>query len=486
MRGFKTFLPEDLSNLEYTGNDNAFALKVLSDIDDAIGSINTEIEIDVRPNKQSGARLGISQAMPEKQREKFAGLAKDIIEKTDGLTLRMDKVPSDRKEKDYAFEHSDMSKYIYVNCRPDGGRGALGDDPHELMTAALCLKAFPKAHTIENSDQMDQLLELVKGQLKNVRGFKQSQVDAMADDYSNLCKAVSAANAIIAAGYGGADTVYLTGQAWDDDVKEFQMSRYGMNDFNSSDFIIKKGKNYVGISLKKKKRSTESDPTLINKAFTGLLADKKFDKIKAQIDDDAGAFYLHVIRVAQRLQILSPELQKELKKSKPTRKNWKTYIQRIPNDLVNRVLKGKQTLFRTMANTIDKNSDLIASQLIQLIFKSDLKELKKVNFDFALVTGIGDYGPKKGVVVEKGEYKDIDTTTTMIDELFSSGKPRMILTPGAKQAFDPGAKAASLKFTLMIGSATVADITLRYKGNFRAAPNFTAEMTSEFKKLFKA
>jgi len=483
MLRFKEHMLEDLNDLQYNGDDTAFVLKVLSDIDDNIGSINTEIEIDVRPNKQNGAKLGVSQTMPEKLRERFASSARDIIEKTEGLELRMDKVPSARKELDYAFQHDSMNKYVYVQLRPDGGRGSLGDDPHELMTAALCL--FSKKQSIENTEQMDQLIKTVKGQLKNIRGYKQSQVDSMPEDYPNLCKAVSAANAIIDAGYGGADTVYLTGQSWDADVKEFQMSRYGMQDFNSSDFIIKKGSNYIGISLKKKKRSHEGDPTLINKAFTGLLADKKFDKIKAQIDDDAGAFYLQVIKVAQKLKILSPDLMNELKTTKPTKKNWKKFIQRIPNDLVNRVLKGKQTLFKTMANTINANSDMIAGQLITLIFKSDLKELKKVNFDFALVTGVGDYGPRKGVSIEKGEYKDIDTTTTMLDDLFSKGKPKMILTPGELQAFDPGAKAANLKFTLMIGAVSVANITLRYKGNFRAAPNFTAEMTAEFKELFK-
>lgn len=486
MLGFKQFIPEDLQNLQYNGNDNAFVLSVLSDIDDQIGSINSEIEIDVRPSKQSGAKLGISQLMLDKDRVKFSALARDIIDKTPDLELRMDKVPGARKEKDYAFKHKDMKKYVYVNVRPKGGRGSLGDDPHELMTAALCLKAFPKKHKIENSDQMDQLIELVKGQLKNVKGYKQGQVDSLIGDYSNLCKAVSAANAIIDAGYGGADMVYLTGQAWDDDVKQFQMTKHGMKDFNSSDFIIRKGKNFVGISLKKKKRSTEADPTLINKAFTGLLADRKFDKLKQQIDDDAGAFYVHVIKVAQRLKLLSPDLMADIKKSRPSRKNWKQYIQRIPNDLVNRVLKGKRTLFKRMADTIDKNSDMIADQLVQLIFKSDLKELKKVNFDFALVTGVGEYGPRKGVVVEKGEYKDIDTTTTVIDELFSKGKPKMILTPGASQAFDPGAKAANIKFTLMIGDQSIANIILRYKGDFRSAPNFNAEMTPEFKKLFKS
>jgi hypothetical protein len=138
-----------------------------------------------------------------------------------------------------------------------------------------------------------------------------------------------------------------------------------------------------------------------------------------------------------------------------------------------------------MAKTIDKNSDMIANQLVQLIFKSDLKELKKVNFDFALVTGVGDYGPSKGVVVEKGEYKDIETTTTKLDDLFSGGKAKMILTPGAKQAFDIGATAANLKFDLVVGKTTIANITLRYKGDFRSAPNFNAVATNEFKALLK-
>jgi hypothetical protein len=138
-----------------------------------------------------------------------------------------------------------------------------------------------------------------------------------------------------------------------------------------------------------------------------------------------------------------------------------------------------------MAETILNSSDLIANQLVQLIFKADLKELKKVDFDFTLVTGIGEYGPKKGVVVEKGEYKNIDSVTSQLDSLFSEGKPKLVFTPGVKQAFEVGATAANLKFDLMIGSITVCNIILRYKGTFTSAPNFNAVMTNEFKKLYK-
>ena len=485
MQNFKSFYPsilEDINTLRYTGsNEKPFTIAIMEDIDSQIGSIKAKIEIDSRASKQSGKKLGVSAICIDKDREKFSNLARLIISETDDLELLMNKVPGSRKEKDFAFQHKDMEKYIYVNMRPDGARGSLGDDPHELMTATLCLKSSKSK--ITNSDEMDKLVEEVKLGLGGVKGYKQGQVDSLKGNYSNLCQAVSAANAIIDAGYGGADKVYLTGQAWDDDVKQFQMTKYGMKDFNSSDFIIKKGKSFVGISLKKKKRINETDPTLINKAFTGLLADKKFDKLRAQIEKDAGDFYVHVINVAAKLKVLSPDLMADLKKDKPTNKNWKQYIQRIPNEIINRVLKGKRTLFKVMADTISKNSDLIANQLVQLIFKSDLMELKKVNFDFALVTGIGDYGPSKGVVVEKGEYKDIDTSTTKLNDLFKQGKPKIILTPGEKQAYDQGATAANLKLSLLIGKIAIADITLRYKGDFRSAPNFNAVPTPEFKKL---
>lgn len=479
---YRQKLQEDLNNLNFSGNEKKFALDLLADIDDQISSINSEIEYDTRPKKQTGKRLAISQLIDDKDREKFTALANKIID--DHPDLTRGQVPGSRREKDYAINFKDLDKTIYVNVRPTGKRSSAGDDPNELMTAALCLKS--SIDTPTNSDEMDILIEEVRSSLKNVSGYKQGQVDALTGDYPNMCQAVSAAITIHKAGYGNADKVYLTGQAWDDDVKQFQRTKFGMTDFNSSDFIVKKGKKYLGVSLKKKPLPTTGDPTLINKAFSSLLnGSPELKKVREGIEKDAGDFYVHVIKLAQRLKVLSPDMMADLKKSKPTNKNWKQYIQRIPNDLINRVLKGKRTLFKVMGKTILDNGDLIADQLVNLIFKADLKDLQKVDFDFTLVTGIGDYGPKKGVVVSKGEYKDIDTVTSQLDELFSKGSPKLIFTPGAKQAFEIGATAANLKFDLMIGKVTVCNIVLRYKGDFRSAPNFNAVMTNEFKSLYK-
>lgn len=478
---FMTFMAEDLNNLQYEGDDESFALSVLSDIDDQIGSINTEIEIDKRAGKTNSKKVAVSQVMPDKDRTKFASLANEIIDKHP--ELERGPVPAARKEKDYAVKYKDMDRYIYVNCRPDGKRSAAGDDPNELMTAALCLKSSLKLPT--NSDEMDALIKDVKLGLKKVKGYKQGQVDSLEGDYPNLCQAVSAAKAIHDAGYGGADMVYLTGQAWDDDVKQFQRTKYGMKDFNSSDFIVKKGNNYLGVSLKKKKRIAEGDPTLINKGFSTLLQDKKFDRIMKQLDDKTGLFYLKVLARGKREGKLSKELLADMEKTRPNTRNWKQFIQRVDNEIVNRELKSSSSLFKDMANIIMKNKNMIADQLIQLIFKADLKELQKVNFDFALVTGVGDYGPQKGVVVEAGEYKDIDTVTTKLDELASKGSVDLVFTPGSTQAFQPGATAAVLKFDLVMGGVPLCNISLRYKGNFRSAPSFLATMTPEFKAIYK-
>lgn len=481
MKTLKQLFKEDLENLQWNGDEKSFTISILSDIDDKISSINTEIEIDPRSNKQTSKKLGVSQLMLDKDRTKYAPLVYEIIKSNPDLEPI--KVGSSRQGKDYAFKYKEMDKYIYVNVRPMGKRSSAGDDPNELMTAALCL--FPKKHKAENSDEMDGLIELVKGQLKKVKGYKQGQVDALTGDYPNMCQAVSAANSIIDAGYGGADIVYLTGQSWDDDVKQFKMSKYGMNDFNSSDFIVKKGDKFLGVSLKKKKSIKSTDPTLINKAFSTLFQDKKFDKMIQSLELRAGMFYLRVLASGKRKGLLSKDLLQDMKKKRPNTKNWKEFIQRVPNNLINAELKGSKSLFKDMAKIILSNKDMIGNQLVQLIFKSDLKELQKVNFDFALVTGIGDYGPKKGVVIEKGEYKDIDTVTTKLDSLFSSGKVDLKLDSNVKQAFDIGATAAVLQFDLRIGKTKICTISLRYKGNFRAAPSFLAVMHDDFKRIYK-
>lgn len=471
---------------DYSGDDESFAIDVLSKIDDGISTINADIELDNRRSKSNTKKLGLFAIMQGDKRVRWATLANQIIDESPDLE-RGPAPPADRIDKDITIKHKDMDRYIYVNCRPDGKASKAGDDPNELMTAALCLKSrLKKPTTVE---EMDELIEFVKLNLDKVKGATPGQISSLdGQDYVNLCQAVSAAITIHANGYGNADMVYLTGQAWDDDVKQFQITKYGMKDFNSSDFIVKQRANFLGVSLKKKKRIAETDPTLINKSFSTLFQDSKFNTLMNQLDRSAAAFYIKVIRKGVRNPKqygITPSVVKAVKGVRLSQTNWKKFVQRIPNDLINSELKGSRSLFKKMSTLIMKNKDLMANQLIGLIFKSDLKTLKKVNFDFALVTGVGNYGPRIGVDIQDGEYKDIDTTSTKINDLVKNSAIGFRKTPGAVQAFDEGATAATLKFDLMIGTLPVCHIQLRYKGNFRSAPSFTAVMTDEFKEVFK-
>ena len=481
--GLKQFQLDEapLGPVSYDGDDEAFALEIASRLDDGISSINAAIELDNRRGKTNNAKVGVFAIMPDAQRIKWSDLANQIIADSDDLESAT--IPDGRKEKDVSVKHKDMDRYVYINCRPDGKRSKAGDDPNELMTAALCLKnSLTAPKTVE---EMDELIKFVQLNLSKVRGATQGQINSLEGDYVNLCSAVSAALTLHKNKYGNADMVYLTGQSWDQDVKQFQITKYGMKDFNSSDFIVKKGSSFLGVSLKKKKLYSTKDPTLINKSFSTLFQDSKFNKMMAELDKRSAQFYLRVLAVAKQKKIASPKLLADMEKTRPNAKNWKKFIQRIPNDLVNSQLKGNKSLFRSMSMIILKNKELMANQLIQLIFKADLKDLKKVNFDFTLVTGIGDYGPRKGVDVKIGDYKDIDTVSTKLNEIVKNEKITIRETPGAVQAFSEGATAATLKFDLMIGKLPVCHIELRYKGNFRSAPSFTATMTDEFKSLYK-
>ena len=490
---------EMVESLEFDdGDEIEFAVDVVADIDKQISSINGDVSIDPRPKKTNSKRIGIQIILPGLQRAKFASLANSIVTGDKDLE-KLDPV-SDRMAKDFVILHKDLQRKIYVTTRPDGQRGGGAKaDPNELMTAALCtMSSVPTVETIED---LDKLIEKVKEVIKTgkVIGYTSLEEESLEANYDNLLKGISAAEVIMKKGWNSANKVYLTGKAWSDDVKQFQMTKYGMKDFNASDFIIKKGDKFLGVSLKKKKSTNTGDPTLINKGFTTLLQGKQFNKVRDELDDASYMFYSGVIKTAQRFQELKPKIamtdgvpwisktlnDKLGKKAKNlTNKNWKKFVNGLPNELINYQLKKNKSIFKPMSKVIEDNADLFADTLLKLILKTELKELQKVNFDFALVTGIGRM-LKGGLVIDKGDYTDVDTMVTKLDELFESGKPMMKLDPKKTQAFDSGSTAAMLHMILSVGSNPICDITLRYKGSFSSAPTFLATFSQEFKDSIK-
>ena len=177
--------------LEYKGGDDEqFAVELVAEIDDNIGSINGEISKDTRPGKTNSRRIGVQIVLPDDKRIPFTAMANDVI---GGDTDLEKKSPSStRARKDFMFRHKDMDRDIYVQTRPDGKRGGGAKaDPNELMTAALCtLSKIPKITTVDELDALiDQVRDIVKS--GKIIGFTSLEVESLEKDYNNLVKAIS-------------------------------------------------------------------------------------------------------------------------------------------------------------------------------------------------------------------------------------------------------------------------------------------------------
>ena len=63
------------------------------------------------------------------------------------------------------------------------------------------------------------------------------------------------------------------------------------------------------------------------------------------IDKKAGLFYLKVIARAKKKGELSDAILADMKKVRPDTKNWKQYVQRINNEIINAELRTSRSLF---------------------------------------------------------------------------------------------------------------------------------------------
>ena len=101
-------------------------------------------------------------------------------------------------------------------------------------------------------------------------------------------------------------TVFLTGDSFPEEIKDFEVERDGFKSYNSSDFVLKfknpKGLSYYGISLKKKKSLKAWDPTIINKVFDSILQSqdesklKEIKKIYKKIDEEKEKYFAKIIK----------------------------------------------------------------------------------------------------------------------------------------------------------------------------------------------
>jgi len=77
--------------------------------------------------------------------------------------------------------------------------------------------------------------------------------------------------------------VFVTGTKWDSEIDKFKVPYAGMNDYNSSDIVIRTKKNcYFGVSVKKKYTHKKTDPTMINRSITKVLEEVNNSREKAE------------------------------------------------------------------------------------------------------------------------------------------------------------------------------------------------------------
>ena len=341
------------------------------------------------------------------------------------------------------------------------------------------------------------------------------------------------------------DAIYLTGNNWPQQVADLKFKHENMDDYNSSDVIARYGKLYVGISLKKKPKPADPDPTYINKAFDTLLDSNQngMGAIKVELQNARRKFFANVIRqeltgtlaglalipgpghTEKKPNLINPRTatDEQLWSAKiPIKKAGITNVTMIPlinvKDLgstdtqwsdpamvnpdvpavpkdamrkaVNKHL-GKvnnttpNTLYQEFLKVVKANEKMFADKLINIVLKRDLQdeltEYSDKNFEFVLTTGSGS-------VSIGANGMNINYETGSCIGIDSSCLALLYLKKQPKTIKintekTKNSKAAKLYFTLSAGNYKMLDLELRYKGDFKPQPQFQGTPHPEFKAL---
>ena len=193
-----------------------------------------------------------------------------------------------KDEEGQTYSIRQLEKTEEFGGKTGGGKPGGGADPHELMTAALIAKygasggSKVPVSAYNTLPQAEKNLTILKAVAATVDGKRQKDIDAFDGDFENYAKAISAANGFLGAmqSFSRVKKVFITGKKWSQEVAKYRVTNheyFGKKDYNSSDIVVdlaskrnsKPFRILVGISLKKKKRTTDKDPTIINKSVSG-------------------------------------------------------------------------------------------------------------------------------------------------------------------------------------------------------------------------
>ena len=171
---------------------------------------------------------------------------------------------------------------------------AAGDTDAFNELFPLAVKTFESTATDTNGLK-EQFVKSINSKVAE-RSDKKTQDKNRKAVYSDLAAGISAVlQTRKDLGIGIPDAVFVTGNQWPDEVKDFKISAYGMKDYNSSDVILRYGRTYYGISLKKKGFESAAAPTLINTAFGSFFQGAEFTALRSRIMQAKKKFFAKVI-----------------------------------------------------------------------------------------------------------------------------------------------------------------------------------------------
>ena len=342
------------------------------------------------------------------------------------------------------------------------------------------------------------------------------------------------------------DAIYLTGNNWPSEVADLKFKHENMEDYNSSDVIARYGKLYVGISLKKKPKPADPDPTYINKAFDTLLDSNQngMGDIKTQLQNARRTFFANVIRqelttgaltgvafihgpghTDARPNYINPRTATDeqlwnakipIQKTGVVKTTWIPLINvkdlgsndtqwsdpaminpDIPPVSKNAMRKavnkhlGKvndttpNTLYQEFLKVVKTNQTMFADKLINIVLKRDLQDelTEYSDKNFEFVLTTG-----VGNVSIGGNGMNISMSSGTCIGLDSMVLAILYLKKQPKTIKintekTKSSKAAKLYFTLLAGEYKMLDLELRYKGDFKPQPQFQGVPHPDFKAL---
>ena len=358
-----------------------------------------------------------------------------------------------------------------------GGGVKISESTQELMVAALVLNKV-KSGNIDETKAIE-MIEESKKQFNKIEGAsgRPDLIDQFTGNFNDLATAISSSNAILKV-VSNPIKAYWTGKGWGPDIAKYNPPIGGVRDYNSSDIVVKGGDGvFYGFSLKKKARSKDVDPTLINKPITGnvgILKDILGEREVASIEKSKQLFFDYVVFKHYKK---NPKKIDDKEKSK--------MIGQISQKQMGVYLKDrKNTFFRRVEQILTKNAEDFVKSFIELLFRTKMKDIEDTGeFKFYLLTGIGRFIGGT-VEIEDAENKDVPQTIEALTKIFNS-KLTMSKTPGKLQAWEKGAGAAKVFFSIFSDGAKIIDLEVRYKGSYTANPQFQAVATPDFKAIFK-